>query len=138
MKQKIFLTANFFLLVGLVSFSQPNDGSFKPPSLQERLKRTNEIIQQAIMPTADQKAAIEKAFTTFFTAADKLIQDNPPPPPPANVKASMEKFEQERDGNIKKVLTESQYKLYLETIKKIRPAESGMPSNRKGQPSIYK
>jgi hypothetical protein len=43
----------------------------KPLSIEERLKETNEVIQQEVKPTATQKTAIESAFKTFLNEEDK-------------------------------------------------------------------
>jgi hypothetical protein len=116
-------------LIALVLFvivvrSQPP----KPPSVEERLKHTNEVLQQDVKPNAAQQAAIDAAFKNFFLAADQLRKDNPPPPPPPpdpKVKAAMDKLVKERDESIKKILTEDQYKKYKEAAKKLQPPKPG-------------
>lgn len=106
-----------------------------PPSLEERLKKTNEVIQQEVKPTVAQKTAIESAFKTFFTAADKLRKNNPPPPPPdPKVKEAMDKLVKERDESIKKILTETQYQKYKKAAKKLQPPKPGDQNDKKGPP----
>jgi hypothetical protein len=100
----------------------------KPPSVEERLKRTNEVIQKDVQPTTAQKTAIESAFKKFFDAEDKLRKDNPPPPPPPpdpKVKEAMDKLVKERDEAVKKVLTDAQYQKYKEAAKKLQPPKPG-------------
>ena len=123
MKKSLLLVP--IVLFVIVTRAQPP----KPPTIEERLKRTNEVIQQDVQPTAAQKAAIEQAFKTFFIAADQLHKDNPPPPPPPpdpKVKEQMDKLVKERDERIKKILTEDQYKKYQEAEKTLR-LRSGPP-----------
>lgn len=111
----------------------------KPPSIEERMKHTNEMLQKELQLSAHQKAAIEASFKTFFTAEDQLRKDNPPAPPPPpdpKIKAAMDKLAKQRDESIKKILTEEQYQKYLETEKKMRPPMPG--KNGKGGPPAPK
>ena len=106
----------------------------KPPSIEERIKRTNEILTKEVTLNANQQKAIETAFKKFFTDADKLRKDNPPPPPPPpdpKVKAAMDKLVQQRDEEVKKVLSADQYKKYLEAAKKLHPPK---PPGQNGPP----
>jgi len=105
----------------------------KPPTIEERLKHTNEILQKELQLSANQKAAIAASFKTFFTAEDQLRKDNPPSPPDPKIKAAMDKLAKQRDESIKKILTEAQYQIYLETEKKMRPPMPG--KNGKGGPA---
>ena len=68
-------------------------------------------------------------------AAQKLHEQNPPPPPPPQdpkVKAAFEKLVAERDARIKEVLTDDQYKKYLEVEKTLRPPHPGGPGHEHG------
>ncbi len=100
----------------------------RPPSVEERLKRTNELLQNEVGPTTAQRNAMESVFKTFFIAEDKLRKDNPPPPPPPpdpKVKEAMDKLVNDRDQSIKKILTGDQYQQYLEVVKKMHPPGRG-------------
>ncbi len=128
MKKIIIIPALLFF--ALVVKGQPP----KPPSIEERLKRTNEVLQQEVQPNAAQKTAIETAFKKFFTDADKLRKDNPPPPPPPpdpKVKEAMDKLVKERDEAVKKILTAAQYEKYKAAAKKLQPPK---PGERNGPP----
>ncbi len=127
--KKYFLFAGFVLFVIVTRAQQPQQPP-KPPGIEERIKHTNEVIQQEVQLSAAQKTAIEQAFKTFFTAADKVRKDNPPPPPPPpdpKVKEEMDKLVKERDESIKKILTDDQYKKYKEAEKKLHPPRPGNP-----------
>lgn len=122
----MMIVAGSMLFAFAVNAQQPAPPG--QPGVEERLKRTNEVLQKEVQPTATQQAAIESAFRTFFTAADKVRKDNPPPPPPppdSKVKAAMDKLVAERDESIKKVLTEAQFKKYVAAEKKMRPPKPG-------------
>lgn len=124
--KKMMIAAGSMLFALAVNAQQPVPPG--QPSLEERLKRTNAILKKDVQPTNTQQAAIESVFKTFFAAADKLRKDNPPPPPPSpdpKVKAAMDKLAAERDANIKKILTEAQFKKYVEAEKKMRPPKPG-------------
>jgi hypothetical protein len=124
--KKLIIAAGFVLFVTAAKAQPPQPPG--PPSIEERLKRTNEVIQQEVQLTTAQKTSIESTFKTFFTAEDKLRKDNPPPPPPPpdpKVKEAMDKLVKERDESIKKILTEAQYQKYKEAAKKLQPPKPG-------------
>lgn len=128
MKKTAIITS--LLFIGFCATAQPP----KPPSMEEKLKHTNEIIKQEVQPNATQQAAIETAFKTFFTAEEKLRKDNPPPPPPPpdpKVKEAMDKLMKERDESIRKILTAAQYEKYKEAAKKLHPPK---PGDKQGPP----
>ena len=125
MKNLITCLATFLLFA--VVYAQPP----KPPTVQERLKKLNEVLQTEVKPTASQKASIENIFKTFFAAEEKLRKDNPPPaipanattppPPPDKVRAAMHKLEADRDEEVRKIFSEAQFKKYKTAAEKLRP-----------------
>lgn len=128
--KKILLTG---IVLGFVIVAKPQPP--KPPSPEERLKHTTELLQKEVTLSEAQKAAVESAFKNFFTAADKIRKDNPPPAPPPpdpKVKEAMDKLVAERDESIKKILTASQYEKYKEAVQKLRP--HGAPGGKSGPP----
>ena len=120
-RMKKIVAATVFLFITVCTKAQPP----RPPSIEERLKRTNEMIQQEVQPTPAQQNNITAIFKTFFLAEEKLRKDNPPPPPDPKVKDAMDKLLKERDDNIKKILTADQYKKYLVVEKKLHPPKPG-------------
>ena len=114
------------ILVLVASFCKAQD---KPhPSMEEHLKRLQEVLQKELQMNATQQQKVEKAFKEFMEQAEKLHKENPPPPPPPmdpKVKEALDKFSAERDAKIKLVLTDEQYKKYVEVEKKMRPSTSG-------------
>ena len=136
--KKIIIAAGLILFAVHVKAQQDKQhGPPKPPSVEERLKHTNEVITKEVQPTANQKAAIEKIYKQFFADADALRKDNPPPPPPPpdkKVKEAMDKLVKERDESIEKILTDAQFKKYKEAAKKLHPPKPGGPG-KDGPPS---
>jgi hypothetical protein len=124
--KKLIIAAGFVLFAVAIKAQPPQPS--KPPSVEERLKRTNEVIQQDVQPSAPQRAAIEQAYKKFFTAEDKLRKDNQPPPPDPKVKEAIDKLVKERDEAVKKVLTDAQYQKYKEAAKKLHPPKPGEKS----------
>lgn len=122
-------------IVIVVKAQQPPSGQPpKPPSVEDRIKHTTEVLQNDVQLSSAQKAAVQSAFKNFFTAADQLRKDNPPPPPPPpdpKVKAAMDKLVAERDEAVKKVLTAAQYEQYKAAMKKLHP---GAPGGQPGPP----
>ncbi len=132
--KKLIIAAGFLLFAISIKAQPPQPP--KPPTVEERLKRTNEVIQKDVQPSTTQKAAIESAFKKFFAAEDKLRKDNPPPPPPPpdpKVKEAMDKLVKERDEAVKKVLTDAQYQKYKEATKKLHPPKPG-EKGKEGHP----
>jgi len=124
--KKMMIAAACMLFALVVNAQQPAPP--RHPSLEERLKRTNEVLQKEVQPTATQLAVIESAFKTFFAAADKVQKENPPPPPPPQdpkIKATITKLAAERDESIKKILTAAQFEKYVAAEKKMRPPHPG-------------
>jgi len=124
MNKNILLTVLLLCVLTTIKAQQP----LAPPTIEERLKRTNEVLQQELQFSATQQKAIEAAFKNFFTAEDKFRKDNPPPPPPPpdpKVKEVMDKLVKERDEAVKKILTAEQYKKYTEAAKKLHPPKPG-------------
>ena len=131
--KKLIIAAGLVLII-VVTKAQPPQPP-KPPGIEERIKKTNEILQQEVQPTTVQKTAIESVFKTFFIAEDKLRKDNRPPPPPPQdpkVKEAMDKLVKDRDERIKKILTAAQFEKYKEATKKMHPPKPGEPG--KGGP----
>lgn len=121
MKKVIGLTL-VLIATCFVSHAQPNDGPPKPPSAAERLKRVNEKLKTSLQLSTKQQTVVNDAFKQFFAEADKLRPQAPPPPPRPD-KAKIEPLAQKRDAAIKAVLTEEQYKKYVEVEKTLRPQD---------------
>ena len=110
----------------------------QPPSAEEHLKHSQEMLQKELQMNADQQKKVEQAFKEFMAGAEKLHKENPPPPPPPmdpKVKEAMDKLSAERDAKVKLALTEEQYKKYIEVEKKIRPPHPG--GEHKGPPPAF-
>ena len=111
------------LMITYTLFAQEQKG---PPSIAERLKRTMVILQKEVNLSVTQLKTTELIFNSFFIKADKLRKDNPPIPAPSlKVKAAMDKLVMERDQNMKKILTATQFKNYTAAAIKLHPPPSG-------------
>ncbi len=99
----------------------------KPPTSEERKKRTMEMVQREVQPSEKQMKEMDAVFTTFFSEAEKLRKDMPAaqPPPDPKLKASMDKLVAERDASVKKILTKEQYQKYETAAAKMRPPRKG-------------
>lgn len=134
MKKQIILLGIILLAIS-ASAQEPPKGH-KPPTLDEKLERTKQILQKEVQLNSSQLQTVEAAFKTFFMAADKLRKDNPPPPPPPidpKVKAAFDKLEKERDEAVRKVMTAEQFEKYKEVTKKLPPPPPGEPG-KEGPP----
>jgi len=123
--KKVSLFITLFLAVAFC-----NSQDRPHPSMEDHLKRSQEMLQKELQMNTDQQKKVEQAFKDFMVEAEKLHKENPPPPPPPmdpKMKAALDKLEQERDAKVKMALTAEQYKKYLEVAKKMRPPHPGMP-----------
>jgi hypothetical protein len=108
----------------------------KPPTIEERLKKTNEILQKEVQLNTSQQKEVEAAYKNFFEGIDKLHKENPPPPPPPpdpKIKEAMDKLVKERDAKIEKILTPEQFKKYQEAAQKLHPPK---PAGNKPPPTL--
>lgn len=118
--KKIIMLTLVMMVTSAMLYAQHAGGPPKPPSAEERLKRVNEKLKAELQLSAKQQTVVSEAFKSFFKEADKLRPQSPPPPPQPD-KAKIEPLAQKRDASIKAVLTEAQYKKYVEIEKTLRP-----------------
>lgn len=121
--KKIKLIA-ILIVVALKGNAQDNHH----PQKEEHLKRFQHILQKELQMNSEQQQKVELVFKDFMTKADKLHAENPPlppPPPDPKLKAGMDKLAQERDTQIKMILSADQYKKYIEVEKVMRPPHPG-------------
>jgi hypothetical protein len=123
MKKKMVLA--LFMLTGYVIQAQDRPA---PPTVEDRMKRTMDMMQKEVQPNEKQAKDMEAAFKTFFTEAEKLRGDGPPPAPgqmDPKRKEAIDKLAAERDASVKKTLTADQYKKYETTVANMRPPRQG-------------
>lgn len=123
MKKNITLVALVLLTLGVCK-AQENEQNRppKPPTLEQRLNRVSTELNKQLQLAQDQKDKILAAYKAFFADMEKnRDKDAPPPPPPPVKKEIAEKLIVERDAKIKQVLSEEQYKKYVEIEKILRP-----------------
>lgn len=123
---KEFISAILFFSVFTASAQKPGS----PPSMEERIKKTKEIISSEIQLNSTQLKITIEAFSNFFTQVDQLLKGETPPPNPIQLK-QLEAIESERDQKIISVLNENQVKRYKEIILKLRPPKPGQ-GNQQG------
>ena len=118
------------LLMSIAFLGRAQDAP-KPPSVEDRLKHTKEVIEKDLPLTPAQEKQLLQTYTDFFNQIDKLHKDAPPPPPPPpppmdpKMREQFDKLVNERDEKMKQVLSEDQYKKYLEAVKKLHPRHPG-------------
>jgi hypothetical protein len=125
-------TIGIALLISIASIGRAQDGPPKPPSIEDRLKHTKEVIEKDLQLTPAQEKQLMETYTLFFNQMDKLHKDAPPPPPPPppppmdpKMKEQFDKLVKERDDKMKSILSEEQYNKYLEAVKKLHPRHPG-------------
>ncbi|MFY8165664.1 MAG: hypothetical protein ACOVJ8_03660 [Sediminibacterium sp.] len=125
---KKILTAILILTVFTASAQKPG----APPNIEERLKKTKEILSKELQLNASQLNTTTEAFNKFFKKADLLLKGTTPPPSESQGK-QIQGFEKERDQKILSILNESQGKRYKEIVLKMRPPKPGQ-GNQQGPP----
>ena len=111
-----------FLMFAVFTASAQQPGA--PPSIEEKLKRTKEMLGKELKLNPSQINVTTDAFTKFFKQTDQLFKGNPPPPNPTQMK-QIEALEKERDQKIISILNEQQIKGYKEIVLKMRPPKPG-------------
>jgi len=130
MKKIIALSVASIFAAG-ISFAQPQPPH--KPNDAERLKHVTNKLEKELTLSAVQKEKVTAAYKAFFSEMEKNKNNagkptEPPPPPPPPVKREIvEKLAKQRDESIQKVLTNEQYKKYIEVEKKMRPSKPPMP-----------
>jgi hypothetical protein len=122
---KKFMVLALFMLAGYVIQAQDRPA---PPSMEDRMKRTMEIMQKEVEPSEKQARDMEAAFKTFYTEAEKLRGDGPPPAQgqmDPKRKEAIDKLAKQRDETIKQTLTEEQYKKYESAVANMRQRRPG-------------
>jgi hypothetical protein len=117
---KKIMVITLCMLAGYVIQAQDRPA---PPSMDERLKRTMDIMQKEVQPSEKQAKDMEDAFRTFYTEAEKLRSQGPPPTPgqiDPKQKEAMDKIFKQRDESIKKTLSAEQYEKYVATMESMR------------------
>ena len=129
------------LLMSIAFLGRAQDAP-KPPSVEDRLKHTKEVIEKDLQLSPAQEKQLLLTYTDFFNQMDKLHKDAPPPPPPPppppmdpKMKEQFDKLVKERDEKMKQVLSEDQYKKYLEAVKKLHPPHLDAPPPPQGPSS---
>lgn len=94
-----------------------------PPSPDERMRQVEEKICKPLSLSAAPLEEVKKAFSVFYTEMDKLVksEDDRQAPPD---KSKVEPLEKARDEKIKQVLSDEQFKKYLELEKASRPGRA--------------
>lgn len=92
-----------------------------PPSIDERLITIDEKICSPLSLSAIQKETVSKAFRDFYTEMDKLVNTRANAQIPPD-KSKVDPLEKARDAKIKQVLSDEQFKKYIELEKAARPS----------------
>ncbi len=119
-------------LLLIVAFTTNAQMPGAPPSNEERLKRTKEILSKELQLNAAQINKTVEAFTNFFKNVDQLVKGTPPPPNASQIN-QIEKFEKVRDQQVISFLNENQIKRYKEIVLKMIPPKPGQ-GNQQGPP----
>ena len=124
----IFSTLVLFIVLS-ASAQKPE----APPSIEERLKHTKEILGKELKLNLTQLATTSEAFNKFFSQVDLLFKDSPPPPNPTLLK-QIEGYEKERDHKIISILTQDQVNKFKAVVLKMRPPNLGQANHQDPPP----
>lgn len=109
MKKQLMIIA-LFLSIGAMSFAQGDGGGGRGQNRtpEERAKMTIERISPELNPSKEQLVGLDSVFVKFYKAQGKLREGLQPGERPSR-EASL-KITADRDADLKKVLTEEQFK----------------------------
>lgn len=117
MKKILFFA--LILMLGTVATQAQGGGGFQRRTVEERVKMIHDKMDSAFKPAADKLKEIDETFTAYYKAQDKLREEmmsGGERPDPQVMREKMQPLTDERDGKLKKILTEEQYKKWKEEI----------------------
>ena len=124
MKKNLCIVAVLLLMVNFGNAQTEKQQPPKRPTIEEQLKRVTAELDKHPDLTPAQKEKVFAAYKTFFTEIEQESKKEmplPPPPPPPVKREVAERLSKERDAKIKEVLTDDQFKKYLEIEKAMHP-----------------
>lgn len=117
MKKILFVA--LILMLGTLATQAQGSGGFQRRTVEERVKTIHDKMDSAFKPAADKLKEIDETFTAYYKAQDKLREEmmsGGERPDPQVMREKMQPLTEERDGKLKKILTEEQYKKWKEEI----------------------
>jgi Asp-tRNA(Asn)/Glu-tRNA(Gln) amidotransferase C subunit len=129
MKTKVFTVVITIILLGSSCFSQQEESSRKPQTIEQRLQKVQDKICQPLTLKKEQSEAVLQAFKDFYTEMEKLRGNNPDPQVRPD-KSKVDALKKIRDDKVKQAITEAKFAQYLELEKELRPQRDGKPINR--------
>lgn len=130
MKKMFFLLLSAFALTVTVN-AQPG---FQRRTVEERVKLVHAKLDSAFKPDAEKMTKIDSVFATYYRATDKVREDlmsGGERPDFQAMREKMQPFADERDKELKTLLTEEQYKKWKDEIEPaLRPQRPGGNRNR--------
>jgi protein CpxP len=137
MKKSIILAA-FAVLIGVFSAQAQGGngggGGFQRRTVEERVKSVMEKLGDLKLDK-DQTTRTDSAFSEFYRAQDKAMQEMRAAGQPdrEKMRETRQKLEADRDEKLKKIFTEAQFKKWKDEIEATtRPQRGGGGGNRNG------
>jgi len=128
MKKQLVLLV---LAIFAVTFSLSAQG-FQRRTVEERVKSVHEKLDSAFKPDAAKMASIDAVFTAYYTAQDKIRDENSGDRDAMRAKMTDEATA--RDEKLKKIFTEAEMKTWKESIEpSMRPQRGNRPPGGGGQ-----
>jgi hypothetical protein len=125
MKRTLITTTGICLAMAIHAQESPAPPApLQLPAMEERLQKTNEMLDKELQLSAPKKKSIESVLKDFFVAADQLRNEMPPPPPPPpppsdpKIKAAMDNLKLQRDEKVKNILSTEEFEKYQDIMKK--------------------
>ncbi|MDI3318481.1 hypothetical protein [Pinibacter soli] len=117
MKCKILTLALVFtVLMAGAAVAQNGGGQRTPPTMEQRLKRTNDNIFSKLDLKNDQQSQMDKIYTEYFTKMDSIRNAGGERPS----REVMQKMGADRDDKVKAVLSADQFKKYSDLMEEQR------------------
>lgn len=125
MKNRIILTG----IVLAAALTVNAQGGFQRTTVEERVKIVHHKIDSAFKPSAENLKQIDDVFTTYYKEQDKLREELMGGGGRPDMEAWREKqkpITEKRDAALKKLLSDEQYKKYIDEIEPaLRPRGRG-------------
>jgi hypothetical protein len=118
MKRSFFITTMVMLAISMSAFAQ-GGGGFQRRTVEERVQIAHQKLDSAFKLDATQLKKVDAAFTTYYTATDKMREDmrnSGEQPDRETMRAKTQPLIEARDKELKATLGDANFKKWKDEI----------------------
>ena len=117
MKRSFFITMMVMLTISMSAFAQ--GGGFQRRTVEERVQSAHQKLDSAFKLNATQLSKVDAAFTTYYTATDKMreeMRNSGERPDRETMLAKTKPLTEARDKELKAILGDANFKKWKDEI----------------------